>query len=394
MTTTLWLLFDDVERVDPEPARPGEDSFAFLNRIDSPYWAKVRAELERWFSEFPPAHAADLRARFRSRLPDQHFSAWWELYLFRLFGSLGYEIEVHPEIDGSKTHPDFRLTRGEDRFYLEAATVFSGIVEEGRHGERESWILGTLNEARSDNFFVGIEFDRVGTARPRKAEIRPVEKWLGSLDPDQVATEHREHGDLPSFRLETRDWVIDLEAFPVKAEARGDPRHRLVGVGPISAGYVNDMEMLEKTLRRKFRHYGPLDLPFVVGVLGASSFLEREDVEQALFGRHAIQVRADPPFAYRSIRQSNGVWMGPTGPTGRSVAAVLCASQLHPSICARVLPALWMNPWAERPLRSTLPFATGTANDEGRLTYGEASSSAADILGLPPEWPGPEEPFK
>jgi hypothetical protein len=391
---TLLPLFDEVERIDPEPARPGEDSFSFLNRIDSPYWAKVRTELERWFREFPPADAVDLRARFRSRLPDQHFAAWWELYLFHLFGSLGYEIAVHPDV-GSQTHPDFRLVRGEDRFYLEAATVFSGIVEEGRHGERESWILGALNEARSDNFFVGIDFERVGTVRPRKAEIiRPVEEWLGSLDPDQVAAEHREHGGLPSLRLEARDWVIDLEAFPIKAEARGDPQHRLVGVGPMSGGYVNDIEMLEKTLRRKFRHYGPLDLPLVVGVLGASSFLERSDVEQALFGRHAIQCQREPPFAYRSIRQRNGVWMGPIGPTGRGVAAILCASQLHPSTCTRVLPVLWMNPWAESPLQSRLPFATASTNDEGGLTYEEATRSAAEILGLPPEWPGPEEPFK
>lgn len=54
-------LFDDLKREDPSPARPGEDSFAFLNRVDTPFWAKVRRLLEEWFGHYP-AEGRDVSA--------------------------------------------------------------------------------------------------------------------------------------------------------------------------------------------------------------------------------------------------------------------------------------------------------------------------------------------
>src|SRR5262249_27974940 len=163
-----------------------------------------------------------------------------------------------------------------------------------------------------------------GNERPRRTEIvRPVERWLSGLDPDEVANGHERTGLLPSLKLDVRDWVIQLDAFPIKPEARGEPNHRLGGVGPMSRGWVNDIDRLERSLERKLSHYGELDAPLVVAVLGISPFLERRDVEQALFGRHAVQYQREPPFATRWVRQPNGIWMGPTGPRRGRLSAVL-----------------------------------------------------------------------
>ena len=163
-------LFDDFERTDSSWSTPGEDIFAFINRVDQPVWQQVREELERWFAEYPAEHAADLRSRFRNRAADQHYAAWWELYLHRLFRCLGFSVDVHPELQQISARPYFRMTRGSDGFLLEATTTFSGIVEEGRHPERESWITGAINRVSDPNFFVALEFERValnghGTAR-------------------------------------------------------------------------------------------------------------------------------------------------------------------------------------------------------------------------------------
>jgi len=135
------MLFDHRERTDPSPAAHGEDSYTFLNRVASPYWAKVRAQLEAWFAEYPTDAQADLAGRFQSRLPEQHWGAWWELYLFALFSRLGFAVAVHPETGVRSTSPDFHCVRADCQFYLEAAVVFSGVVETGRHAEREGWIL-------------------------------------------------------------------------------------------------------------------------------------------------------------------------------------------------------------------------------------------------------------
>jgi hypothetical protein len=134
-------LFDSFERVDGHPARYTESSFEFLNRVDSPRWEQVRSDLEHWFAAFPAPHKADLRGRFRSAAPDQHWPAWWELYMFRLFDRLGYQIDVHPTLKQSRARPDFYVRRGQAAFFLEALTVFSGIVEPGRDATREAWVL-------------------------------------------------------------------------------------------------------------------------------------------------------------------------------------------------------------------------------------------------------------
>ena len=79
-----------MERTDPGHARYGEDSFSFLDRVDQRYWERIRNELESWFAGYPDEEKADLKARFRDKSPAQHFAAWWELYLHRLFSRLGF----------------------------------------------------------------------------------------------------------------------------------------------------------------------------------------------------------------------------------------------------------------------------------------------------------------
>jgi len=266
MSPSPTSLFDAIDRSDPEPGRHSEGSFAFLNRVASPYWARVRDELDSWFLKYPDAHAADLRGRFRSARPGQHWGAWWELYLFRLFSRLGFELEVHPSLPDHTTHPDFRVSGKGEEFYLEAATVFSGIVEEGRDARREGWILDAINHVKSANFFVGVDFGRVGIQRPRVGEItRPIEEWLSGLDPDEVTARVHEGERPPELHLPVRDWVLEIEAYPIKPEARGKPGHRLLGRGPMSGGMVNDIDQTQKKLRQKLGHYGPLPAPLVVG---------------------------------------------------------------------------------------------------------------------------------
>jgi hypothetical protein len=386
-------LFDDFERSDPRPAKYGEDSFAFFNRADGRFWSRVRDELEVWFSSYPSDEAADLRARFRSDDPRQHHAAWWELYLHRLFACAGWSIEVHPDVAGS-THPDFRLTRGTDAFYLEALTVFSGIVEEGRNGTREAWVLDLINEVPNRSFFVGVDFEAVGLQRPNRQEVvRPTKEWLETLDPDAVALALEKGEEPPELTLRFRDWEVVVEAFPVRPDARDKPDHRLVGLGPVSGGWVNDIEQVQRGLGRKFRRYGELDDPFVVAVLGMSSFLERTDVEQALYGRHALQYETEPPYATTWIRRRDGLWMGSQGPCRRSVSAVISASGLQPVTAARQLPHLWLNPWAERPFTVDLQFGVTSCSDTGELVDAEASTTPQELLGLPEAWPGPEDPF-
>src|SRR5947209_2307528 len=96
-------LFNDFTRVDAAAARNQEGSFAFLNRVATPWWSEVRQLLERCFQEYcrdaSSEKAADLRARFRSPDGRQHLGAWWELYVYWLLRALNPDksVKVEPE---------------------------------------------------------------------------------------------------------------------------------------------------------------------------------------------------------------------------------------------------------------------------------------------------------
>lgn len=392
--STRLTLFHDIDRIDASPARYGEDSFAFLDRASGVVWERIRSELDRWFSEYPIEHADDLCARFRSKRPDQHYGAWWELYLFHLLCVIGYDVEVHPEVAGETTRPDFALTGSDGRVYLEAATVFSGVVEQGRHGAREGWIMDAINKAHHQNFFVGLNFGTVGLERPSVSEITaPVIRWLDGLDPDVVAATYEAGQRLPEFKLSVRDWEITFSAIPVKKSARQESDRRLLGMGPYSGGYVNDREMLRKTFSRKRGRYGQLNAPFVLAVLSMSTFLEDTDVEQALFGSHAFSFDLERGGQARPIRQPDGFWHGEHGPRAQGVSAVLVGAGVLPWTCPNRWPNLWLNPWARHPVRGVKVFPTRSVAEDGLLQYAESSRKPHEILELPPEWPGPEPAF-
>jgi hypothetical protein len=267
------MLFDALQRCDPSPASDSEDSFTFLNRVDTPFWAEVRRLLEEWFSRYPVDEGVELRERFRSKLPGQHWGAWWELYLHELFTRLGYRLTIHPDLPDSTKTPDFELRRDDgEHLYLEATVVFSGIAKSSST-QTPGWLLDAVNSVRNGNFFVWlVEIEREGAERLKHREISgPLQGWLDGLDPDVVTRGYEQGEGMPQKVITPRDWEIVFEAWPVKPEARDKPDHRVLGAGPVEAGWVNDIERLHSKLKAKAGRYGRPAAPMVTAVLSMSS---------------------------------------------------------------------------------------------------------------------------
>jgi hypothetical protein len=384
-------LFDDFDREDPAPGRPGEDSFTFLNRVNTPLWAEVRRLLEEWFGHYPADHAGELRNGFRSGLPGSHWGAWWELYLHELFSSLGYELEIHPTLPDSTKRPDFKLTRDGSSLYLEAAAVFSGIKPgEGGDGLAPPWMLAGIETVQSPGFFVRLlEVGGEGDQLKRSEVADPIREWLDGHDPDQVAEAYEQTSKLPELAFEQRGWSIALQALPVKAEARGGPDHRILGTTPAQAGLVDDIDHLQSKLKVKAGRYGHPEIPMVIAVLCLSPFMEALDIEQALFGREAIVVSADEDApSGELVRQRNGFWVRGDGPQNQRVSAVLTAVNLQPWTVTRTTPALWLNPWANYELSEGWPFPQASATERGEIVHGDSDPDLPGLFGLPVPWPG------
>ncbi|MCW3002617.1 MAG: hypothetical protein JWQ20_1915 [Conexibacter sp.] len=349
-----------------------------MDRVDRPRWAALRHTLSSWYLDYPATDAKDLARRFQSPSPDQHLAAWWELYLHRLFRCLGYEIEVHPELADVPGRPDFRVRRDGFSMLVEAATTFSGVVDEQQDARRQAAILDAVDEGQSSDFNVGLEIEKTGHEQPAVRDIVPwLEAWLASLDADDVMAADPTH--FPERTLEVRGWRLAFTALPIGPEHRGKPG-RLLGMPPSVSGFVNDVEQLSKTLERKRKGYGQPDEPLIIAVLLTSTFFDNIDVEKALMGPAAVEYYAGERGGERWIRQRNGLWIRPDGPRAMHISGVLTGSQILPWTHSAHWPRFWPNPWAERPITEQWPFPRGTAAPDGSFDYTEADCEPGTIL--------------
>jgi hypothetical protein len=166
----MWIgvanerLFDEGPRSDSSPGAHLEKSFHFLNRRAGAFWDRVRSHIEDCYAAFPDEHKSDLVGRLRHDDERQHLPAWWELYTFTLLDRLGYRVEVHPELQGSSTRPDFLVTRGPVSMYVEAAVVFNG----DETSDAWNWVCDRVNDAKNPDFMVDLEIPTQGNSVQRR----------------------------------------------------------------------------------------------------------------------------------------------------------------------------------------------------------------------------------
>lgn len=390
------MLFDDIQRVDLEPARHAGPHFPYLNQTARPEGARVRSLVEKWFARYPDDDKDDLRRRFRSESNRSHSAAFFELYNHELLHRVGCSVQVHPSVPtGSKT-PDFLVTppTGE-RFYCEVVVAFDQSHAEAAASSRINDLRDALNTADSPNFFIHLDTEGEPSAPlPLRAIRQAAERFLRELDPDQMVQQLRDGVSLfemPALSLEHHGCTIEIRGHPKSPETRGKPGIRSLGM------YGSGMEMqvvqsfvaTRDALVKKASRYGDLGHPFLISVNAESQHLERIDMMEALFGRETFVF---PQYGElgepEMIRQPNGLWTGPKGPRYTRVSAVLVASAVNPWSVTRYSPWLFHNPWAKLGLPSALDRLSHARPipNESRMAFTEGVTSQ-DLFELPAGWP-------
>jgi hypothetical protein len=77
----------------------------------------------------------------------------------------------------------------------------------------------------------------------------------------------------------------------------------------------------------------------------------------------------------------------PSRPVNRRLSAVLTFRGLTPTASCAVQPTLWLNPWATHPLTNPGPWRRIEFHPTGGHVEHPATSTVAEILGLPERWP-------
>ena len=382
-------IFDDGPRVDPLPARHGESSFAFFNRINGPYWDHARRLMESWADSVTvPADFADLRGRLRCGDDHAFNSAFLELYLHEAFVAAGYTVTIHPPVAGTSHRPDFLVERDATAVYVEAIVPGPSAAARAAANRRKT-LFDTVNSVGDPNFMLWLDELVEGDAPPAGSALRrDLRQWLGSLDPD--AYTDMDHA--PMYRWAKDGWSVGFKAVPKARHARGVHKgDRSIGVyGHTRADVVNDAPTIRDALIEKHHAYGDLEAPFIIAV-GLYIFdTDRWHSTAALYGSEGIQLgeTTTGDRVMTSIRQADGYFGAPPEWQNQQVSGVLVVNQLQPYSVTSAEVTLWCHPKPTHPLPANLGLpAESVTLVDARLEVTPSASTAAELFGLSSPWP-------
>jgi hypothetical protein len=389
MVKSRESLFDDARRDDTSVAGFQESTFAFMNRIAGGYWDHPRLLMQQWMDRInDDITYNDLLQRLRSGDNEQFRSAYLELYLHESLLRAGYEIVVHPELQGTTRHPDFLAVRGDERLYVEAVAPGSTAAAKAEAGRR-AVLFDAVNRLQDPNFILWLDHFVDGPRPPKAAHLRAeLRQWLRRLDPDAPWTADA----APRYDWREDGWEAGLKALPKKFEARGlRPDSRAIGIyGHSEASFVDDAPGIRKALAAKHHEYGDLDAPFVIAIGTYMMDSDRWHARNAMYGQLAFEFdpNSDGEAPTRVIRQADGYFGTPPDWQNRNVSGVLLVNQLMPYYFQRAEVTLWRHPSPVHALHDELGIPAHVIGfDNGQCSEVPPDASAREFFGLPDPWP-------
>jgi hypothetical protein len=241
---------------------------------------------------------------------------------------------------------------GSQLFYLEVTVSADGLFDAGAQ-KRLGELYDGLNERLSSpSFLIGVEVDEVGPTSPPLRRIQAfLESNLQTLDPKSFNDAEAQ------WTWSDSGWKIDFWGFPKTKDQHAETDVRPLGQ-ILQGGEIAPERPLLKALKRKAGHYGEPDLPFIIAVNATDDFTDYSDVEDALLGRkEAVMDLGTRAIRFQRPRKAQALWVNPAGQhSNRRVSGVFVAFHVRTGtrLQSNEPPALYHNPWANKPLSPDL----------------------------------------
>ena len=382
-------LFDkNIKRVD-RYAYYSESHFEFLNKSNKPVFHEIRNKMENWIENYPIEERDELISRIRSN-NDQHFlSAFFELVLHQLFLTLGFKIEVHPQIDNIEKHPDFLISdKNKNEFYLEAVITTDKTQKQLAQESILNNIYDSINKLDTKNFFIEIIIENLPSKPIPSKKIRLfLEKKLKSLNPDscEYLLKIGAFDLLPEWEFDNDGFKIKFRPLPKSKEYRSETTEKPIGIiNNEEIEWIGDRKHLYKSLKNKALKYKRLGKPYIIAINNLGVFDDISDVINTLYG-------FNPRFYRKEIDSielgdiSTAFWGTKESPCFKRVDAILYIDKLYPwSVGVNNL-YLLLNPWIESGINFLQQFSKFFV-EENRLKN-TTGKNLYELMNLPEKWP-------
>ena len=384
------MLFDQRTRADTDHMSHGESDWEYLDRSARPEAQRVRDLLDAWMSTYPDEGRQELCSRMRCGDDVPFQAAAFELLVFSTLKALGCEVQVHPEIPGSRRHPDFlvRTPSGESVF-LEATLASEFDQTAQAAARRRNVVLDAIDRLESPDFLIGISADGDPERPPNGRRIRQaLRQWIVSLDYEtaRTALEMNQPDPFPKLAWEDDGRKVEFDAIARRRDRRG-PGKNAIGAIFGGARWGEAHLAIREAIRNKGGHYGALPHPLMIAINVDALSVDTEDEVGALFGDEQYVVRMyDDTAKPQKRRAPNGAWNGPNGPRYTRVAGAWIFRRITPWSIASRTQTVYFNPFATSQLPdlfASLPNFKARG-DKLCLTQGR---QLRDLFDLPPEWP-------
>jgi hypothetical protein len=313
-----------------------------------------------------------------------------------VFSRLGFTLEPHPDIDGSRNHPDFLVKEGDvRRFYLEG--VVAGLPSEKDAGAeaRLAEVFDLVNSMKISEWFLHVEYRGYPESPPSVKELRKqLESWLASLDVKKIDADLKaERWDaLPEYEWQCEGLTLTFTPSPKSPKAAANVNSQPIGTSMPAVGHIlttdND---IRRAVEAKAKKYGTLPLPLLVAVNVVSEHCSKIDIDNALFGTETFVVTRNSEGVLDSSvgrRLPDGVWFGKEAPRNRAVSAVLVGNNVETYNCGDRTPLLIHNPYPTHQLAlSSYPLPESTPDEKTSTMKRKEGKEAREFLRLPDPWP-------
>ena len=314
------LLFSPVTQWDGATTT-GETTFQFLERGGRHEAVAIRQWMEDWFRVFPLDHRNELKLRLQSKDFGKFMGAYFELQVFAMLHRLNCHVVIHPRFSETDGTVDFRVTHGQDVFYVEATVcgIGQGVLRSNANEEDAvRKIRETLINPHSDVWLYTT--GELGKTLRKQRLVKPINELVESSNPDEV---RRLQGESrwrrPGISINQGDWRMDVYLSPPVAS---DGRGQIWGPGRV--GPVDGSSPLEKALSKKAKDWRQKKLEqemFLIAVNACHADYTWGDERNAIYG-HPDPIVDQEAFA-KSLSCVAGVIVFGNATLGRERVAPL-----------------------------------------------------------------------